>query len=74
MAVQHDGKIILAGSEFDADINGYNSILARYTATGTLDKTFNGSGEEDYSTSSAALLRYRRSPGGMPAIAVQTDG
>src|SRR5260370_21844933 len=47
VAVQADGKIIVAGR---ADVGattgqGYNLALARYNANGTLDTTFNGHGD-----------------------------
>ena len=43
VALQSDGKIVLAGFAF----NGFNNefALARYNANGTLDATFNGTGK-----------------------------
>jgi uncharacterized delta-60 repeat protein len=47
VAVQADGKIIVAGrADVGATLGqGYNLALARYNADGTLDSTFNGNGE-----------------------------
>lgn len=47
IAIQNDGKIIVAGNSYDT-INiamGKNVLLARYNTNGTLDNTFNGNGK-----------------------------
>lgn len=44
LAIQKDGKIILAGYTFDTNQNNYFAI-ARYNADGTPDNTFNGNGK-----------------------------
>src|SRR5206468_5937950 len=47
VAVQADGKIIVAGrADVGATLGqGYNLALARYNTNGTLDSSFNGNGE-----------------------------
>ena len=43
LAVQTDGKILVAGTSYTG--SKYNFALARYTAAGALDKTFDGDGK-----------------------------
>lgn len=46
LAIQNDGKIVVAGSTFDMGPNAYpndwNIVLARYNSDGSLDATFGG--------------------------------
>src|SRR5262245_13993792 len=44
MAIQNDGKIVVAGRSKD-DFNDYIFALARYNTNGTLDPTFGTNGE-----------------------------
>ncbi|MEM7347793.1 MAG: hypothetical protein AAF485_26465, partial [Chloroflexota bacterium] len=60
VAIQDDGKIIVAGS------GGQNFVLARYTITGSLDSTFNNTGVVTTPISSFATSGA--------AIAIQSDG
>lgn len=47
VAIQDDGKIVVAGSTNARDINGqYDFALARYNADGTLDSSFSGDGTQ----------------------------
>jgi uncharacterized delta-60 repeat protein len=45
IAVQHDGKIVLAGTSYAGGATGYDFALARYNSNGTLDTTFDGDGK-----------------------------
>jgi uncharacterized delta-60 repeat protein len=44
IALQADGKIVAAGTSFDASFTPDNFALARYHADGSLDPTFDGDG------------------------------
>ncbi len=44
VAVQHDGKIVVAGFADEASGSGSDFALARYNADGTLDTSFDGDG------------------------------
>ena len=44
VAVQSDGKIVLAGSSHVGQFDTYDIALVRYNANGSLDPTFNGNG------------------------------
>jgi uncharacterized delta-60 repeat protein len=60
VAVQSDGRIVVAGVSYNASGNA-DIALVRYTSTGTLDTSFNGTGKvttpigSGYSTSSVAV-------------------
>jgi uncharacterized delta-60 repeat protein len=63
VAIQSDGKIVVAGSSSDA--TGYDMAVARYNSDGTLDPTFEGDGMAliDFGGESSAR-----------AVALQPDG
>ncbi len=65
IAIQPDGKILVAGDADDA-VFGLGFALARYTTNGVLDTTFNGSGK--VTTSFASVNAYGQS------AALQPDG
>ncbi|MEK6274902.1 MAG: PASTA domain-containing protein [Actinomycetota bacterium] len=44
VAVQADGKLLVAGSAYGAG-NAYNGVLVRYAADGSLDTSFDGDGK-----------------------------
>ena len=44
MAIQSDGKIVVAGSSYDGGGTGYDFALVRYNPDGTLDSTFDSDG------------------------------
>ena len=44
MVIDGDGKIVAAGASGESD-DSYNFLVARYNADGSLDTTFNTSGE-----------------------------
>ena len=44
LILQPDGKILLLGNSWTELSTGYNITLVRYTASGALDTTFNGTG------------------------------
>lgn len=63
-AIQTDGKIIAAGNSNNPLNTDF--ALIRYTPTGSLDTTFNGSGK--------LITRELGTKGELKAIAIQTDG
>jgi uncharacterized delta-60 repeat protein len=65
MAIQSDGKIIVAGAAYNANYNG-DFALARFNTDGTLDKTFNRTGKQ--TTDFSGNDDYVR------AIVIQPDG
>ncbi len=46
VAVQADGKIVVAGHSFQGDATGEDFALARYNADGSLDGSFSGDGTQ----------------------------
>jgi len=74
VAIQSDGKIVVAGSAEIKDSYGYytNSFaLARYNADGSLDNTFDKDGKQTvvfFDSDSAEL------PGRATSVAIQNDG
>jgi uncharacterized delta-60 repeat protein len=46
IAIQSDGKIVVAGATVPANTDGQNLVLARYNSNGTLDNTFGTGGKE----------------------------
>jgi uncharacterized delta-60 repeat protein len=71
VAVQPDGKIVVAGYSYDAS-NGWDFALARYTATGALDVGFNGVGS--VTTNISNFLSWAGSQDLAYSVAVQCDG
>ncbi|WP_457353104.1 delta-60 repeat domain-containing protein [Roseateles sp. P5_D6] len=65
VAVQADGKILVAGSS-DQGASGYDFALARYNADGTLDTTFGSGGRVTTSFGNGADKAY--------ALLLQPDG
>ena len=61
LAIQEDDKIVVAG-----DGGGYDLALARYTADGSLDASFDGDGK--------VTGQFDRQPGSARALAIQPDG
>lgn len=45
VAIQSDGKIVVAGTSYQAAANGWTFTLARYDVNGTLDPTFANNGK-----------------------------
>jgi uncharacterized delta-60 repeat protein len=64
VAVQGDGKIVVAGFAFDGTQNDF--AVARYNANGTLDTTFNHTGE--------VLTHFGSTPSAAFGLALQGDG
>ena len=70
IAVQADGKIVVAASIFSSDFTGKGIALVRYTALGALDTTFGGGGNGivtapiigDASDTTAAALAVQPAP------------
>jgi hypothetical protein len=67
MALQPDGKIVVVGEQGRTPTNATQSTLAiaRFNADGTLDRTFNGTGQLTKS-----VFRINRAN----SVAVQSDG
>lgn len=66
VAIQADGKIVVAGPSYDNLNNVHNFALVRYNTDGTLDTSFNGTGI--IITSVGSPHSYARS------VAIQSDG
>ncbi len=66
MALQGDGKIVVAGMTDDAGSFGYSFALARYNSDGSLDNSFNANGKVVTKLSATLSQAY--------AIAIQPDG
>ncbi len=64
VAIQNDGKIVVAGSGSSGGINGF--ALARYTINGRLDSTFGTAGTSIILVGSYNAIGY--------SLAIQTDG
>lgn len=45
LALQWDGKIIMSGHSYGGVSTGYDSVIARFNADGSLDTTFSGDGK-----------------------------
>lgn len=65
VALQSDGKIVVAGNVTDA-LGNTDSVVARFNANGTLDTTFNGTG--------IAISALSASEDSFSAVALQSDG
>jgi uncharacterized delta-60 repeat protein len=67
IALQTDGKIVVAGSAYNNDANRNEFALARYNANGSLDNSFSGDGrvttdflgEADYATAVALQADHK---------------
>lgn len=66
VALQSDGKIILAG--YTIESGDYKFAVARYTIAGTLDSTFDGDGKVITTVVDSGTFAIAR------AVAVQSDG
>ncbi|HKQ40821.1 MAG TPA: hypothetical protein VJ063_22325 [Verrucomicrobiae bacterium] len=64
VAIQTDGKILLAGSAYNVDSDDF--ALTRYNSDGSLDGTFDGDGK--------VLTAFSSASDGALAMAIQTDG
>ncbi len=67
VAIQTDGKIVVAGRAWNPNASSYDQIaVVRYNANGSLDTAFNGTGK--VATAVGSRNSYAR------AVAVQADG
>jgi uncharacterized delta-60 repeat protein len=66
LAIQPDDKLVAVGSGY-TDPTSHRLIVARYTASGTLDKTFNGKGF-------VVFVPAGISEAGASAVALQSNG
>jgi len=67
VAIQSDGKIVVAGSTGQINVN-QNFAIARYNQDGSLDKTFSGDGKQNSHFDSSSYVNFINS------IAIQSDG
>jgi len=67
IALQGDGKIVVAGSSADSVTGNYAFAVARYNGDGTLDTTFNGTGKVTTSLGANLYCTGR-------SVAIQRDG
>jgi uncharacterized delta-60 repeat protein len=73
LAIQSDGKIVVAGSSTNYSANGYDFAIARLNTNGTLDTTFGGHG------TGKVTISFDLAVGGSnddkaDSIAIQRDG
>lgn len=66
MAIQSDGKIVVAGVVDDWTSTGYDFSICRYNTDGTLDNTFSGDGKEKTIVSNNIEF--------VSDVAIQSDG
>jgi uncharacterized delta-60 repeat protein len=66
VAIQSDGKIVVAGGVYDPATGSDDFGLARYNTNGLLDDTFDGDGKQ--TTDFGSSYDYAR------ALAIQSDG
>ena len=67
VAIQSDGKIVVAGSTGNLNVN-QDFAIARYNTDGSLDKTFSGDGKQTSRFDSSSYINF------IEAIAIQSDG
>lgn len=66
VAIQPDGKIVVAGVSDDWTAANYDFVVCRYNANGTLDNTFSGDGKERTTVSNNIEF--------VSSVAIQSDG
>lgn len=70
VALQPDGKIVVAGANGSASSSSSDFALARYDTSGNLDATFDGDGDSD----GMLLTDFSGSEDGANDVAIQGDG
>ncbi len=66
IAIQTDGKIVVAGQAFNPNTGNYDFALARYNSNGSLDNSFDGDGKLTTDFIGSDDYAY--------SLAIQTDG
>ncbi len=66
LAIQTDGKIVVAGQAYNTNTGNYDFALARYNSNGTLDNSFDGDGKLTTDFFGNDDIAY--------SLAIQTDG
>src|SRR5439155_1217874 len=66
LAIQTNGKIVIAGQSFNPNIFNYDFALARYNSNGSLDNTFDGDGKKTTNFFGNGDFAY--------SVAIQPDG
>lgn len=66
LAIQFDGKIVVAGYSYNSDGTGRNFTVVRYNSDGSLDNTFSGDGIVTTDINTGSDKGY--------ALAIQSDG
>jgi uncharacterized delta-60 repeat protein len=74
MAVQADGKIIVAGSSTSTGGSSSNIVIERFNSDGTLDATFGADGNSDGTPDGVVNLDLGTSSDDAKAVAIQADG
>ncbi|MCX7250909.1 MAG: hypothetical protein NTX37_05325 [Burkholderiales bacterium] len=73
MAVQADGKVIVAGTSTSTGGSSSNIVIERFNTDGTLDTSF-GAGNSDGSPDGVVSLDLGASSDAAKAVAIQADG
>ncbi len=68
LAIQSDGKIVIAGTSANSSNTVYQLLLQRFTSAGALDPTFGANGVELYNPVGVAAY------GAFNAVRIQSDG
>lgn len=66
VAIQADGKIVVAGIRYNCFCSDYSFALVRYNPNGTLDTSFNGTG--------IVITSVAGKSDGASSVAIQSDG
>jgi uncharacterized delta-60 repeat protein len=66
IAVQTDGKLVVAGNSFNNSASNFNFVVARYNSNGTLDASFGTGGKATTDVGGRFARAY--------AVALQGDG
>jgi uncharacterized delta-60 repeat protein len=74
VAVQADGKIVVAGASEQGVATGRDFALARYNADGTLDGSFSGDGKQTTDFVGSAIPDFAGANDFGQAVAIQADG
>lgn len=74
MAVQADGKVIVAGTSTSTGGSSSNIVIERFNSDGTLDTSFGADGNSDGTPDGVVNLDLGASSDDAKAVAIQADG
>jgi uncharacterized delta-60 repeat protein len=74
LALQNDGKIVVAGFAFNSALNANDLAVARYNVDGNLDSTFGAGGNGRVTTNVNHVLGQAATSDYANAVAIQPDG